>query len=100
MTVALVGAGPGSAELLTLKAARLLEEAEVVVFDRLDQVLYMRKSLGGDEAELCHVRAQRVDHHERAGGDGDPEAGGIKPFQPHEAPQRRRHGARIREGLG
>ena len=55
--VTFVGAGPGDAELLTLKAVRALQAADVIVFDDLisDEVL----ELGRREAERVMVRNRR-----------------------------------------
>lgn len=49
--VYLVGAGPGDPELMTLKAKRLLSEADVVLYDRL----LSPKMLEGLRAELIDV---------------------------------------------
>jgi uroporphyrin-III C-methyltransferase/precorrin-2 dehydrogenase/sirohydrochlorin ferrochelatase/uroporphyrin-III C-methyltransferase len=58
--VALVGAGPGDPELLTLKAWRLIQSAEVVLYDRLVSAEIL--SLIPETAELVHVGKQRANH--------------------------------------
>ena len=59
-TVYLVGAGPGAVELLTLRAARLLGEADAVVHDNLvgDEVM----ELVAPDAECFYVGKKAADH--------------------------------------
>jgi uroporphyrin-III C-methyltransferase len=62
--VYLVGAGPGDPELLTLKAARLLAEAEAVVFDNL---------VGEAVLALVNPAARRVYAGKQAGNHALPQ---------------------------
>jgi uroporphyrin-III C-methyltransferase/precorrin-2 dehydrogenase/sirohydrochlorin ferrochelatase len=63
--VALVGAGPGDAGLLTLRALRLLNEADVILHDRL---------VGPDVLQLARRDAERIEVGKRGGGQATPQA--------------------------
>lgn len=58
--VFLVGAGPGSIDLLTRKAERLLRKADCIVYDRLieDAIL----DLASDDCEMIYVGKQAGNH--------------------------------------
>jgi len=60
-SVTLVGAGPGDPELLTLKAARALAEARLVLYDALVSPAVL--ALAHPEAELVYVGKQSGHHH-------------------------------------
>ncbi len=59
-TVHLVGAGPGDPDLLTLRAARLIESAQLIVHDGLVDAAIL--ALASPQATLVSVAKQRSRH--------------------------------------
>ncbi|MBX7541147.1 uroporphyrinogen-III C-methyltransferase [Qipengyuania sphaerica] len=59
-TIYLVGAGPGDPDLLTLRAARLIERARIIVHDGLVDPAVL--ALAREDAELISVAKSRSKH--------------------------------------
>ena len=60
MVVHLVGAGPGDPELITLKAVKVLEKAEVVIYDRLANEEILKHA---PHAKLIYVGKKAGEHY-------------------------------------
>ncbi|GAB6056276.1 uroporphyrinogen-III C-methyltransferase [Methanobacterium movens] len=60
MVVYLVGAGPGDPELITLKAVKALEKADVVIYDRLANEEILKHAKG---AKLIYVGKKAGEHY-------------------------------------
>jgi uroporphyrin-III C-methyltransferase len=71
MTVSIVGAGPGDPGLITVRALELVENAEVLVYDRLVSEQLVAKALGATRIPRATLGQAEVNdllvHHGRLG---------------------------------
>lgn len=71
MSVAIVGAGPGDPGLITVKALRLVQECEVLVYDRLVSVELVTQAVGAARISRDGLNQEEVNellvHHGRRG---------------------------------
>src|ERR1700730_10126420 len=58
--VYLIGAGPGDPDLITLKAKRLLEQADTILYDHLANAELL--NLAPQSAERIYVGKKKADH--------------------------------------
>ena len=65
-TVYLVGAGPGDPGLLTLRAAQLLAEADVVVYDALVHPEILERAASGAERRFVGKRGGELSLRQEA----------------------------------
>ena len=63
MTVYMIGAGPGDPDLITVKAVKILKEAEVVLYDSLANDVLL--DYAPDDAELIYVGKRAGEHYRK-----------------------------------
>lgn len=63
MVVTLIGAGPGDPDLITLKAVKALNNADVVIYDRLANEKILEHA--PDDAELIYVGKKAGAHYKK-----------------------------------
>lgn len=63
MTVYMIGAGPGDPDLITVKAVKILKEAEAVLYDSLANDVLL--NYVPDDAELIYVGKRAGEHYRK-----------------------------------